>query len=608
MPLNLQFGQKPTVGAGLMGLAAGQKEYSIRKEQSERQARQERLNFALKGITIGAGIAQPYVQQAIRQQDRVFNDNQKILHEQAYNKAMVDPDYVKSVADGRRTAEEVRFKAWHEGANNIWEHLKSRGPSEKGLSNVPGWGQKLPYGNGSGDLTQQQMEQAMGSYLQGAGQRAGFDSRAGMSLRERMQPNIERLSDGSMRIYSDRGVQEVEGQVARRKREFREHVISQNRNADSANARAMQGVYTNAVKEGEELFPDSESKNATHDSEGKPYTKVVHFPDGSTKIVPTTAMDSFVNGRMEGFKPYMLKRTKIDWGEGVDTGELADPFSGSNTGTPVGTTAPPPQPQPQPQHQPQPQPQPQPQVNPVGRQIPEPFTGLPPGGRNSQEVVEDQRVAARKSELLQQNLPQLHKMYNSPEMSRKVREMGEKEFFVPEFAKDRALPLREYGFFGPEYKGPVAERSFWEQITFQDPKPHKYDKEELGMALNLIRAVNEREMKLTVTSGGQMNLHKAGGQSAQMHVAREQAARWIADVNNQLDLSQKTWEKEGGWVGPESAERAGPRKGPKWLVGRPIPLPAPVAEMYSQLHGQLEPIGSPHSGRSLGWGSGIPVQ
>jgi len=597
-----------------MGLAAGQKEYSIRKEQTERQARQERLNFALKGISMGANIAKPMMEQAIRQQDTIFNNKQKIIHEQAYNKAMLDPDYVKSIADGRRTAEETRFKAWHTGANNTWEYLKSRGPSEKGFSNVEGWGNKLAFGNGSGDLTQKQMEQAMGSYLQGSGQRAGFDSQAGMSFREKMQPNIERMADGSMRVYSERGIQEIEGTVARNKREHREQVISQNRNADSANARAMQGVYTNAVKEAEEVFPDSTSKNATHDSAGNPYTKIVHGPDGSTTSVPTTAMDSFVNGRMEGFKPYMIKKTKINWGEGVDTGELADPFSGSNTGgTPVGITTPQPQqpqqqqPQQQQQQQQPQQPQ-QPQVNPASRQIPEPYTEPVPGGRNAQEIENDQQLKARKSELLQQNLPQLYKMYNSPEMSRKIREMGEKEFFVPEFAKDRALPLREYGWFGPQYKGPVAERSFWEQITFQDPKPHKYDKEELGEALKLIQAVNEREMRLVESSGGQMNLYKSGGQSAKLHVAREQAARWIADVTNQLDLSQKTWETEGGWTGPDSAKRAGPKKGAKWLVGRPIPLPASVTEMTSQLRGQLKPIGSPHSGGSLGWGSGIAVQ
>ena len=151
--------------------------------------------------------------------------------------------------------------AWHEGANNFWEHLKSRGPSEMGLSNVPGWVQKLPYGNGSGDLTQQQMEQAMGSYLQGAGQRAGFDSRAGMSLRERMQPNIERLPDGSMRIYSERGVQEIQSPANVEKAQYREQAISLNRVIHSSNIGAIKDGYRDGYKMADEVFPDDTSAN-----------------------------------------------------------------------------------------------------------------------------------------------------------------------------------------------------------------------------------------------------------------------------------------------------------------------------------------------------------
>ena len=600
MAINLNLGPDLSKSMGTMGLAAGQKQYAVRKQATEHQQRIQRVGQALQGIQTAAQIAQPFVQQAIRRSDTVFQNDQSIKHEKARRMMESDPELIRAQERGNAIRERARFNEWHTGANKTWQYLKSQGPSEKGMANVNGWG-RMSVGGGNGNMTTPQIQQAMGTYLAGSGERAGFDSNAGMTNVERAQANKEVLPNGDIRYFPERGpIQEIQSPANAEKSQYREQAISLNRVIHSSNIGAIKDGYRDGYKMADEVFPDDTSANRKVPTGRR-------LANGQPEY--TTAKAKYVEDYVSGLRQTLPKPVKIPWSKGVvPQGEAADP--GSNFVVDPATTQPQPQhpPQPQPQTQTQPQPEPEPKVNPASRQIPEPYTEPPPGGRNVQEIETDQRLKARKSELLQQNLPQLHKMYNSPEMSRKVREMGEKEFFVPEFAKDRALPLRQYGWFGPEYKGPVAERSFWEQITFQDPKPHKYDKEELGEALKLIQAVNEREMRLVESSAGQMNLYKSGGQGAKLHVAREQAARWIADVTNQLDLSQKTWEQEGGWTGPDSAKRAGPKKGAKWLVGRPIPLPASVTEMTSQLRGQLKPIGSPHSGRSLGWGSGIPVQ
>ena len=82
-------------------------------------------------------------------------------------------------------------------------------------------------------------------------------------------------------------------------------------------------------------------------------------------------------------------------------------------------------------------------------------------------------------------------MWDSRKVDTMVKDLSEKKFHA-----QIDWPTRRYGWFGPEAKGPVADRTLWDEITGSDPEPFSYKKKELDHAVTAIRYINDMEMRM----------------------------------------------------------------------------------------------------------------
>ena len=483
MALNLQFGPPMSGVSGAVGLAAGQGEYALRKQNIESQARQQRLQNVMGLINTGLKVAQPFVSQAIRQQDQQFSAGLKAKEEKKRYDWLNSDAYISTGMRGDATRLVEGTRQWNNAITNGLDYLKTIGPSDAGAFEDQTLG-SVKYGGGSGKLNPQQFKAAVGNLLTKSERIGSLAMGSPRTQAEKFTDNVHTDEEGNRYWVSPDGgrMEPLTSRKDTQRNKFIEYAMRYQQVLDGVKAKGVESVISTARRNLEALYNEGDQKIEDGvDAAAQDYLR--NFPDNPfgnlQKLFP-----EFISG--EG-------RVKVDDVDNMGGGrrDLTEEAAGG----------------------------PRPElVTSLGY-------GNPPynTGASDQPPLEAPPEAVRGQYI--------------DEMTSRWGPAGGRQAQLEAGANEtkRGIPALAKEMANPEWDSMINSMSATRFKTRDGKMREVFDERLLKSALSMVRRINREEVDSIETSN--LALHQTGSQGNHKHMMRAAALTWLKNSISQYQLS-----------------------------------------------------------------------